>query len=190
MSGHDNISSSERWPRINMRSKIIPFFILIINPLVGMMALIIAIITPDIRWSFVFGVSVFVTLVYVTPPLELTYIISYNGLMSYVAQHFIGGTIGWAMLTLIGTALRFLSFVFRIEFRLYLAKEYCEIISRKSDNLEQIKYLSLVLDSYNSYLRKNIKFEIKGIRRIKSKFIACVPNEKVVMMQAFFLFYL
>jgi hypothetical protein len=82
------------------------------------------------------------------------------------------------MLTLIGTALRFLSFVFRIEFRLYLAKGYCEIISRKSDNLEQIKYLSLVLDSYNSYLRKNIKFEIKGIRRIKSKFIACVPNEK------------
>jgi hypothetical protein len=122
MSGHDYISSSERWPRINMRSKIIPFFILIINPLVGMVALIITIITPDKQWFIVFGVSIFVTLVYVTPPLEpykkyfrekgygntviefellkkilyvfipvivglllLTYIISYNGLMSYVA---------------------------------------------------------------------------------------------------------
>lgn len=80
--------------------------------------------------------------------------------------------------TLIGTAIRWLIYVRVNEFRLYYAKGCCGIISKKEDKFEKIKYLSLALDSYNHYLRKNTKFQIRDIRRFKAKIIASTAKEE------------
>ena len=83
--------------------------------------------------------------------------------------------------SVIAVSLRFFTLVGKKEFRFYFAKGCCEIISKSSrteDDVRIIKYLFLTLDSYNKYLRRNIKFEIKDINKIYSRIIYATEEEK------------
>jgi hypothetical protein len=50
-----------------------------------------------------------------------------------------------------------------VEYRFYYAKGCCEFISKIGDDVQKMKYLFLLLESYNKYLTRNTKFEIKDI---------------------------
>jgi hypothetical protein len=83
---------------------------------------------------------------------------------------------GWylsnsAAAAIIGVFLRFATQVGKKEFRFYFAKGCCEIMLTKAKDVEKMKYLYLLLDSYNRYLRRNLKFEIKDINKIYSTII-------------------
>jgi hypothetical protein len=85
------------------------------------------------------------------------------------------------MYSVIAVSLRVFTLVGKKEFRFYFAKGCCEIISKSSrakDDVRIIKYLFLTLDSYNRYLRRNIKFEIKDINKIYSRIIYATEEEK------------
>jgi hypothetical protein len=43
------------------------------------------------------------------------------------------------------------------EFRFYFAKGCCKILSTKNDKVEKMKYLFLLLSSYNKYFTKKFK---------------------------------
>jgi hypothetical protein len=77
----------------------------------------------------------------------------------------------------IGAVLRIATQVARGAFRLYLAKGYCMIASRKEGDLDKMKYLFLSLDSYNKYLLRKIKFGVKNINKIYS-LIICIDSKK------------
>jgi hypothetical protein len=54
------------------------------------------------------------------------------------------------------------------EFRFYFAKACCKIISEKENEFDKMKYLLLLLDSYNRFLYRNIKMGINSIEEIYS----------------------
>ena len=54
------------------------------------------------------------------------------------------------------------------EFRFYFAKACCKIISEKEKDSEKIKYLELLLESYNKYLQRNLKIAINDLSGIYS----------------------
>ena len=60
----------------------------------------------------------------------------------------------------------------------YFAKGYCKIITPKQNIFDQMKFLFLALDSYNKYLGRNTKYQIRSISRIYSKFLSFSPIEK------------
>ena len=80
--------------------------------------------------------------------------------------------------TFIGAGLRILTQVAKKESRFYLAKGYCIIATKKEDEFQQTRYLSLTLDSYNKYLRRRSEIEIKDIKRIYASFLVADIKEK------------
>jgi hypothetical protein len=83
--------------------------------------------------------------------------------------------------SVIAVSLRVFTLVGKKEFRFYFAKGCCEIISKSSrteDDVHNIKYLFLILDSYNKYLRRNLKFEIRDINKIYSLILYATEEEK------------
>lgn len=64
------------------------------------------------------------------------------------------------------------------EFRFYFAKGCCKIISANNDNVEKIKYLFLLLSSYNKYLQRNLKIEINDIKKIYSIILSKEINQQ------------
>jgi hypothetical protein len=78
----------------------------------------------------------------------------------------------------IGAGLRILTYVAHKEFRFYLAKGYCITATKKLDEFEMSRYLSTALDSYNKYLRRRSKIEIKNIKKIYATFLVADIKDK------------
>jgi hypothetical protein len=68
----------------------------------------------------------------------------------------------------IAAFLRLITQNLKREFRFYFAKACCKIISEKNDEVEKMKYLFLLLSSYNKYLERNVKIEINDFKKIFS----------------------
>jgi hypothetical protein len=78
----------------------------------------------------------------------------------------------------IGIFLRIVTLRAKKEFRFYLAKGYCLLITEKKNELEKLKSLDLLLNSYNEYLERNLKIEIKDIEKIYSFILYKQNNER------------
>jgi hypothetical protein len=65
--------------------------------------------------------------------------------------------------------LKMLFAVWRPSFRLYFAKGCFSFIEERKDEVERMKYFVLGLNSYNSYLRRQIKLEIGDLKGIYSQ---------------------
>jgi hypothetical protein len=78
----------------------------------------------------------------------------------------------------IGIFLRIVTLRAKKEFRFYLAKGYCLLITKKKNELEKLKYLNLLLNSYNKYLERNLKIEIIDIEKIYSIILNKQNNER------------
>ena len=70
------------------------------------------------------------------------------------------------------------------EFRFYFAKGCCKIISNKNDKVEKMKYLFLLLSSYNKYLQRNLKIEINDINKIYSIILSKETNQQIEIIES------
>lgn len=70
------------------------------------------------------------------------------------------------------------------DFDFHLAKAYFAVGSQKHDELEEFKYLILLLNAYNRFLEKNIKLEIKDIMRIYPIMISASAEQKIVIRES------
>jgi len=70
------------------------------------------------------------------------------------------------------------------EFRFYFAKACCKIISAKNDEAEKMKYLFLLLSSYNKYLQRNLKIEINDIKKIYSIILSKEANQQIEIIES------
>jgi hypothetical protein len=78
----------------------------------------------------------------------------------------------------LGGFLRIVSQIKKKEFRFYFAKACFNIVSKQEDDYKKIRYFLLGLNSYNKYLRRRLKFEINGIKKVYSKFLYADTAEK------------
>ena len=67
-----------------------------------------------------------------------------------------------------GGILRFVTQVWKIEFRFYFAKAYCKIMAEKEQDSEKLRYLRLLLESYNNFLQRKLKVTINNLFGIYS----------------------
>jgi len=70
------------------------------------------------------------------------------------------------------------------EFRFYFAKACCKIISGKNDEVKKMKYLFLLLSSYNKYLQRNLKIEINDIKKIYSIILYQDTNQQIQIIES------
>ena len=83
----------------------------------------------------------------------------------------------------IAAALRFTTLTLRNEFRFYFAKGCSKIILGKNDEIEKMKYLFLLLTSYNKYLERIVKVEITDIKKIYSIILYMDKKERNEILQ-------
>ena len=83
-------------------------------------------------------------------------------------------------LTLIvsGGLLRILSNITKKDFRFYYARGCFQIYQKKTDEAEKMYYFMRALNSYNKYLKRNLKLQISNINNIYSKIISDSILEK------------
>jgi hypothetical protein len=77
-------------------------------------------------------------------------------------------------LTVFAAFLKLIFAVSRTQFRLSFAKGCFNLMAERKDEVEKMKYFVMGLNSYNSYLRRQIKLEISDLRKIYS-WIASSP---------------
>lgn len=70
------------------------------------------------------------------------------------------------------------------EFRFYFAKACCKIMSGKNDQVEKMKYLFLLLSSYNKYLQRNLKIQINDIKKIYSIILSKETNQQIEIIES------
>jgi hypothetical protein len=80
--------------------------------------------------------------------------------------------------------LRIVTLLGKKEFRFYYAKGCCEIISKMGDDVQKMKYLFLLLESYNKYLTRNTKFEIKDIDKIFSVIMYAEQENRIKIIKS------
>jgi hypothetical protein len=88
---------------------------------------------------------------------------------------------GIVAITLFIVLTTFLKIIFQIakkEFRFYSAKAYFIIALKLDDDYKKVRYFKNGLDSYNKYLRRRLKFDIKDIKKVYSKFLYADTTEK------------
>jgi hypothetical protein len=78
-------------------------------------------------------------------------------------------------LIVIAASLKVIFAVSRARFRLYFAKGCFNFIEDRKDEVEKMRYFVMGLNSYNSYLRRQIKLEISDLKKIYSR-IASSPT--------------
>ncbi len=84
---------------------------------------------------------------------------------------------GFLFLAVLAGILKTVFALARKRFRLYYAKGCLTLIKKSKDEVEKMGYLIMGLNSYNSYLRRYIKLEIKDIKKIYSK-LATLPDKE------------
>ena len=72
-------------------------------------------------------------------------------------------------LTIVSGLIKISLAIIRKKFRLYYAKGCFTLMAEKNDEIQNMTYLSKGLDSYNSYLRRNLNIQINNIKKIESK---------------------
>jgi hypothetical protein len=77
-----------------------------------------------------------------------------------------------------GALLKILCLFLRKEFRYYFAKGCSRIVINEKDEFKRLTYLDLLLDSYNKYLQRTIKVQLKDLDKIYSKLIYADINKK------------
>ena len=88
------------------------------------------------------------------------------------------------LIAVIAGSIRIFIQMARKEFRFYFAKGCCSIILETEDELEKVKYLFYVLDSYNKYLQRKINFEIALIKKTFSKFMCLEINDLNIIIKS------
>lgn len=83
---------------------------------------------------------------------------------------------GFVFLAVLAGILKMVFALSRKRFRLYYAKGCLSLIRKSKDEVEKMGYLIMGLNSYNSYLRRYLKLEIKDIKKIYSK-LATLPDK-------------
>lgn len=83
---------------------------------------------------------------------------------------------GFVFLAVLAGILKMIFALSRKRFRLYYAKGCLSLIRKSKDEVEKMGYLIIGLNSYNSYLRRYLKLEIKDIKKIYSK-LATLPDK-------------
>lgn len=83
---------------------------------------------------------------------------------------------GFVFLAVLAGILKMVFALSRKRFRLYYAKGCLSLIKKSKDEVEKMGYLIMGLNSYNSYLRRYLKLEIKDIKKIYSK-LATLPDK-------------
>jgi hypothetical protein len=76
---------------------------------------------------------------------------------------------GFATIVFYSALLKIISLVFRKDFTFYLAKGYVNTATRKTSDVEKMRYLGLSLKSYDLYLRKRLDLSIRDVSLIFSK---------------------
>ena len=76
---------------------------------------------------------------------------------------------GFLFLAVLAGILKMVIALSRKRFRLYYAKGCLSLVKKSKDEVERMGYLIMGLNSYNSYLRRYMKLEIKDIKKIYSK---------------------
>jgi hypothetical protein len=84
---------------------------------------------------------------------------------------------GFLFLAVLAGILKMVIAVSRKRFRLYYAKGCLSLVKKSKDEVERMGYLIMGLNSYNSYLRRYMKLEIKDIKKIYSK-LATLPDKE------------
>jgi hypothetical protein len=82
------------------------------------------------------------------------------------------------MLIVVGAVLKIAFVIFRSGFRLYFAKGCFILLEKKKDEVEKMRYFVMGLNSYNLYLRQQIKLEIVDRKKIYSKIASSAPAIK------------
>ena len=84
----------------------------------------------------------------------------------------------------IAAILRIITHNFKREFRFYFAKACCKIISGKNDEVEKMKYLFLLLSSYNKYIQRNLRIQINDIKKIYSIILYKDTNQQIEIIES------
>ena len=84
---------------------------------------------------------------------------------------------GFLFLAVLAGILKMVIALSRKRFRLYYAKGCLSLVKKSKDEVERMGYLIMGLNSYNSYLRRYMKLEIKDIKKIYSK-LATLPDKE------------
>jgi len=84
---------------------------------------------------------------------------------------------GFLFLAVLAGILKMVFALSRKRFRLYYAKGCLSLVKKSKDEVEKMGYLIMGLNSYNSYLRRYMKLEIKDIKKIYSK-LATLPDKE------------
>jgi hypothetical protein len=79
---------------------------------------------------------------------------------------------------------RFAAQYARKDFGFYLARAYYMVSSREGDIIKKFKYLTLTLDTYNKFLERNLKLQIKDIMRIYSIFISASIEQQIKIRES------
>jgi hypothetical protein len=85
---------------------------------------------------------------------------------------------GFLFLAVLAGILKMVFALSRKRFRLYYAKGCLSLVRRSKDEVEKMGYLIMGLNSYNSYLRRYLKLEIKDIKKIYSKLATLADKDK------------
>jgi hypothetical protein len=96
----------------------------------------------------------------------------------------------YSLLIVFSGLLKIIFALIRKKFRLYFAKGCFLIMSNKKDEVEKMSYFMKGLDSYNSYLRRNLQLQINDLKRIYSKIMTVSPqhrNDLMVKISKFFI---
>lgn len=88
----------------------------------------------------------------------------------------------YSVLIVFSGLLKIIFALIRKKFRLYFAKGCFLIMSNKKDEVENMNYFMKGLDSYNSYLRRNLQLQINDLKSIYSKIMTASPQEKKDLM--------
>jgi hypothetical protein len=88
----------------------------------------------------------------------------------------------YSLLIVFSGLLKIILVLIRKKFRLYFAKGCFLIMSNKKDEVENMNYFMKGLDSYNSYLRRNLQLQINDLKRIYSRIMTASPQEKKDLM--------
>ena len=70
----------------------------------------------------------------------------------------------------------------RRKFRLYFAKGCLELMEKSHDEVEKMRYFAMALNSYDSYLKRNIDLQFNDIKQIIAKIAMLPAKEKKEIM--------
>ena len=112
------------------------------------------------------------------------YILIKDNLQAAISDPAFGAGFLFVRLIVIAGTLKIVFALARKQFRLYFAKGCFKIIQEKlkkdinKNEVEEMKYIILGLNSYNQYIRRHLKLQIKNLNEIYSKLASSPMKDK------------